>query len=903
MQTRRRIFYRSSYWPNRLRTFVLVPLFVLASGPGLRAAEQILQTPSNVSAANLAVVATASTSFVSGHETITALNDGFEPGSSDDKTHGAYGNWPRSGRQWVQYDWNQPITTSRMDVYWFDDGRGVRLPKGCRLQYWDGASFVTVTNTTGLGLAGNQFNTTTFPELTTSRLRLEFDSDGRASTGILEWRVYDSGRSPNFAPIVRAGPDRVVVLSGRTFLDGTILDDGKPNSSPQVEWAKGSGPGNVRFSEPGGRSTSAQFSSPGAYTLWLTANDGQLSSISIVRVAVDPAPPETHLSRVETTTYRISSPLWKDRTKNLIVNWIPHCVQKIDDPQLKEGGIDNFVQAANKLAGRPHKQHVGYPFSNAWVYNTIESICVALGVDTQGDADMIQTQTALRKTLEDWIPKVLSAQEPDGYLHTLYTIGGRPRWSNKSDHEGYNAGYFLEAAMAHYLMSGGTDKRLYDAAKRLADCWCEHIGPAPRRRWYEGHQEFEQALGRFAAFVDSHESPGCGRKYLKLAKFLLDCRTDGEEYDQSHVPVIRQYEAVGHAVRAIYSYSGMAEVAMATGDPDYYSAVKSVWNSIVNRKYYVTGGIGSGETSEGFGKDYSLPNRAYCESCADCGELFFQHKLQRAFAESLYADLYEETLYNAILGSVDQQAHNFTYTNPLDSQEKRYGWHQCPCCVGNIPRTLLMLPTWMYSTGPDALYVNLFIGSSVPVGSIAGAPVEVEQTTDYPWDGKVKLTVKPSAPARFSIKIRVPNRNVSQLYSSTPDCGGILSLAVNSTPIDPVLENGYATVRREWKAGDTIELELPMKVQRVRAVSQVLADAGKVALRYGPLLYNIESVDQDVDATLKPDSTLSTEMKPDLLGGVVVIKGTFASGAPMMAIPNFARLNRGGRSLVWIKEQ
>ena len=271
--------------------------------------------------------------------------------------------------------------------------------------------------------------------------------------------------------------------------------------------------------------------------------------------------------------------------------------------------------------------------------------------------------------------------------------------------------------------------------------------------------------------------------------------------------------------------------------------------------------------------------------------------------EGKYADLLEETLYNAILGDVDLEARNFTYTNPLDSGERRYLWHGCPCCVGNIPRTLLRLPTWMYSKGPDGLYVNLFAGSVVTVDGVADTRVQIVQTTDYPWSGNVSMTINPAETKRFSMKIRVPDRNVSQLYTSTPPCRGITSLAVNGAAVAPVIERGYLILNREWKAGDKIDLAIPMRVQRVKADAHVAADAGKVALRYGPLIYNIESVDQDINSVLSPEAALATEWKPDLLGGVMVIKGTFADGKPMMAIPNYARLNRGGRSIVWVKER
>jgi hypothetical protein len=483
----------------------------------------------------------------------------------------------------------------------------------------------------------------------------------------------------------------------------------------------------------------------------------------------------------------------------------------------------------------------------------------------------------------------------------MYTIQGHKRWTDKHAHEDYQAGYFLEAAIAHFRLTEGKDRRMYDAARRLADCWVRNLGPAPKRAWYPGHQELEMALVRFADLVEEVEGPGKGREYVGLAKFLLDQRKDGEEYDQSHAPVTRQYEAVGHAVRALYSYAGMADVALETGDMDYHSATRSLWHSIVNRKYYVTGGVGSGETSEGFGKEYSLPNNAYCESCAGSGELFFQHRLNRTWQEATYADLFEETLYNAILGGLDLEGQNFTYTNPLDSSHGRYKWHVCPCCVGNLPRTLLSLPTWLYATSADSLTVNLYAGSTVNVGAIASTPVQVVQTTDYPWKGKVVLTVNPAQPRRFTVRLRVPDRCTSELYLPTPSVRGLTALAVNGKTVKPRIEGGYATLPRRWQAGDRIEIELPLSVQRITASDKISATRGRVALRYGPLIYNAESVDQNLDGVLSPDSPLTTEWRADLLGGVLAIKGEFKDGRPLLAIPNYARLNRGGRSIVWLK--
>jgi uncharacterized protein len=336
----------------------------------------------------------------------------------------------------------------------------------------------------------------------------------------------------------------------------------------------------------------------------------------------------------------------------------------------------------------------------------------------------------------------------------------------------------------------------------------------------------------------------------------------------------------------------------------YYSAARSLWDDTVNRKSYVTGGVGSGETSEGFGVDYSLPNNAYCESCSSCGAVFFASKMNLIWQDAAYADFYETTLYNAILGSVDLAGENFTYTNPLDSREARYKWHACPCCIGNIPRTLLMLPSWMYARDEKNIFVNLYMGSTVALEDIAGTRVELTQTTDYPWDGNIALTINPARSKRFTLRLRIPNRQTGPLYTAAPACNGLLKLNVNGQPVEPVIKNGYAVINRKWKAGDRVELGLPLKVQRIKADPRVLSDAGKTALAYGPLIYNIESVDHNtVDGSIDTAAELTTGWNAGLLDGVRVINGKFADGTPLMAIPNYARLNRGGRSVVWINEK
>jgi uncharacterized protein len=849
---------------------------------------------------NLAKVATPSSLYTSGDTKISALNDGKTPANSHDREQGSYGNWPKVDTQWVQYDWSKPITTSKIDVYWWIDGEGVGAPASYRVLYWNGTEFVPVANASGLGVAADAFNTTTFDRLHTDKLRLEIVSDGKHSTGILEWQVYSSGAAPTFPPTVDAGIDRTVVLGGQTYLSGKaewLL----PGSSNRARWSKESGPGHVLFANASSPDTTASFSAPGDYVLKLTASGENERSNSTLHVHAETAPPKDRLDVVYTTKYAIDSPLWSARARTLIVDWIPHCVDYCERTDLTQGqgGIDNFIEAAKALRGEPHARHKGYVFSNAWVHQTVESMCIAQMVDPQGDPEMIAAQAKMRETLEKWIPIILAAREPDGYLQTAYTLANRERWperwspDHRGNHEGYVSGYFIESAINHYTLTDGQDLRLYDAAKKLADCWVANLGPG-KKEWFDGHQEMEQALVRFGRFVNDTEGNGRGDAYIQLAKFLLDSRRGGQEYDQSHLPPAQQYEAVGHAVRATYFYSGMADIAAETGDKDYQSAVVSLWDNMVNKKYYLTGGIGSGETSEGFGPNYSLRNDAYCESCSSCGLVFFQYKLNLAYHDARYADLYEQTMYNALLGGVDLAGKNFAYTNPLTNTQ-RTAWHVCPCCVGNIPRTLLMMPTWSYVKGADALYVNMFVGSRIHVGQVAGTNVEMVQKTDYPWSGKVRITVNPSDAKTFSVHVRIPNRSTSKLYTETPTISGLRSFSVNGQAVKPHIEKGYAVVRREWRAGDHIDLELPMEPQRVKADNRIEADVDMVALRYGPLVYNVETADQQNIEQPLSGAPLEMEWRPDLLDGVMAMTGKWQDGSPMLAVPNYARMNRVGQ--------
>jgi DUF1680 family protein len=720
---------------------------------------------------------------------------------------------------------------------------------------------------------------------------------------------------------VGAGADRDVILGGKTYLSGRAQS---PGPITRTAWTKTSGPGDARFSDSTSAATTATFTAPGTYTLTFSAWQDRLQLSSAITVKVANPPPAKRLDVVYTKHYSIDSRLWNDRAKAIIVHWIPYCINQCERTDLTtgQGGLDNFIEAAKALRGEPHGKHKGYVFANAWVHQTVEAMCEGLMVDPKGDTAVIAAQHKMRLTLERWIPIILSAQEPDGYLQTAFTLRDTSKWherwspESRENHEGYVSGYFIESAINHYTLTEGKDKRLYNAAKKLADCWVANIGPG-KKTWYDGHQEMEQALVRFGRFVNDMEGNGRGDAYIRLAKFLLDSRGTGgdrDEYDQSHVPVQQQYEAVGHAVRATYTYSGMADVAAETKDVDYQSAALSLWDNMVNKKYYITGGIGSGESSEGFGPDYSLRNNAYCESCSSCGLIFFEYKMNLAYHDAKYADLYEETLYNALLGSLSLDGEDFLYTNALATAQGRYAWHSCPCCVGNIPRTLLMMPTWTYTRGDDGLFVNLFIGSKMRVEKVAGTDVEMIQHTDYPWNGKVSLTVNPASSSTFTVYIRVPDRTTSDLYTPMPLVKGLLSLSVNGEAVSPAIDHGYAVVRRTWKKGDRIDFEIPMAIQQVKADPRIKADSGRIALRYGPLLYNVETADhQDITQPIG-QTPLTLEWNGDLLHGVMVIKGQWADGTPLLAIPNYARLNRTPttaapeyskktpNSIVWIKQ-
>ncbi|HEY6548279.1 MAG TPA: glycoside hydrolase family 127 protein, partial [Vicinamibacteria bacterium] len=599
---------------------------------------------------------------------------------------------------------------------------------------------------------------------------------------------------------------------------------------------------------------------------------------------------------------------------------IPFAFEKCEESKR----VYHFERAAAVLRGQAleDKSPPGYPFDDTDVYKVIEGAAYTLSV---------QPDPKLEAYLDALIEKIAAAQEKDGYLYTTRTINpasphrwaGKERWTlEKVDsHELYNLGHLYEAAVAHYQATG--KRSLLDVALRTADLLDRTFGPGKQSIW-PGHQITEMGL------VKLYRVTGDAR-YLALAKFLLDERGPGEaegagrKYNQSHQRVVEQGEAVGHAVRATYMYSGMADVAALTGEKDYLDAMDRIWGNVVGRKLYLTGGIGSTSSGEAFGIDYELPNlSAYNETCAAIGNDYWNHRLFLLHADSRYVDVLERTLYNGLLSGVALDGKSFFYPNPLESagQHERSAWFGVACCPGNMTRFLASVPGYVYAQRDDTLYVNLFVASTAEVEMTGGRKVKLVQETRYPWDGAVRLTVSPDREGRFSVNVRVPGwargeAVPSDLYRFADASDEKVTLRVNGQAVPLTLEKGYAKVDRPWKTGDAIELGLPMPVRRVVAHASVDADQGRVALQRGPLVYAAEWPDNPGgkvrNLLLSDDTRLATAFRPDLLNGVQVVTGravALANNAegkvtrqeqPFTAIPYYAWANRGpGEMLVWI---
>lgn len=608
-----------------------------------------------------------------------------------------------------------------------------------------------------------------------------------------------------------------------------------------------------------------------------------------------------HLEPIALPTIELGG-FWKQQVKRLTEQWLPHCIR-----QMERGGrgqeFCNLEALARVQRGEaPDWKYTGAPWSDAYIYNTLEAVCLALAVQPGGDTALAQAQAHLRAKLDQWIPTIVAAQAADGYIHSFHVLNNHPRYSNVGWHEFYVMGYFLEMGISHYRLTAGQDRRLYDAARRCGDHLYATFGPPPKRTWRNGHPGMELALCRLGRLVNEVEGAGQGDKYIQLARHFLDHQHEGDkpsEYNQSDKPPVEMSEAKGHAVRATYFYTAMADIALCQNDAAYGQAVDRIWSNAIHAKHYLTGGVGAAHKGEAFGGDYDLPNDGYCESCAGCGLSFWADRMHRLHNDGHYCDVQERVLYNNVLGAVALNGTSFYYQNPLDEKRVRYPWHVCPCCVGNIPRALIAIKDLIYSVNASRteLYLSHFVDSEAVLPEVGGAGLRVRQSTRYPWEGGVTVVLHPARPARFTLKLRIPDRVESKLYSAAPDLDGRFNVRVNGQPQSPAIEKGYIALAGEWKDGDRIELSLPMQAQRVRADTRIAANVGRVALQYGPLVYNVESLDlprgKDVESlALAPDAPLRGDWNDALLGGVLTIRGTAADGTPLLAIPNYARLNR-----------
>jgi uncharacterized protein len=490
-----------------------------------------------------------------------------------------------------------------------------------------------------------------------------------------------------------------------------------------------------------------------------------------------------------------------------------------------------------------------------------------------------------------------------------------------NSHELYDLGHLYEAAVAHYQATGKRD--LLNIAIRTADLLDRTFGPGKQTIW-PGHQITEMGLAKLYRVTGEE-------RYLKLARFMLDARGpdgrqgSGRTYNQSHVKVVDQTEAVGHAVRATYMYSGMADVAALTGDTAYVNAIDRIWENVAGKKLYITGGIGATASGEAFGGNYELPNlTAYNETCAAVGNDYWNHRLFLLHADARYIDVMERTLYNGLISGVALDGTTFFYPNPLESngQHARSPWFGVACCPGNITRFLASVPGYVYAQRGDTVWVNLFVASTADIKLDKGQTVKLTQETRYPWDGAVKITVAPEQAGQMTINVRIPGwaRNepvASDLYRYVDRSPEKPTLKVNGKPAPLKLEKGFVALARAWKKGDTIELKLPMPVRRVAANAEVAADRGRVALERGPIVYTAEWADNPngkVRNLMLPDSEkLTAEFRADLLKGVTVLKGSAialaydANGTvtktrqAFTAIPYYAWANRGqGQMMVWI---
>ncbi|MCA9837501.1 MAG: glycoside hydrolase family 127 protein [Trueperaceae bacterium] len=612
---------------------------------------------------------------------------------------------------------------------------------------------------------------------------------------------------------------------------------------------------------------------------------------------------------VEFTKVSFEDSFWLPRLETNRKVTIPYDFEKCE----ATGRVDNFLKAAGKMAGA----HTGLVFNDSDVFKVIEGAAFSLSLHPDAELDAY---------LDKLIAIIADAQEEDGYIYTSRTVNpeavsadreGLERWSNlKFNHELYNLGHMYEAAVAHYLATG--KRNFLDIAVRSADLIDRVFGP-DKKRDVPGHQEVELGLVKLYRVTGDE-------RYLKLAKFFLDERGhyNGREenklfgipgYAQDHLPVTEQTEAVGHSVRAAYMYAGMADVAALTGDEAYIKALDAIWENVVYKKLYLTGGIGARHHGESFGDDYELPNAtAYTETCAAIANIYWNHRMFLLHGDSKYLDVLERTLYNGFLSGIALSGDTFFYPNPLESDAKyefnrdggfrRNPWFECSCCPTNIVRLLPALLGYVLAQKDDTVFVNLYASGTGEL-DLGGQTVRLTQETNYPWDGKIKLSLETENPMRFKLALRIPGWAQGEpvpgdLYSYLGKKDKAITLMLNGEKQDIKQENGFAVLEREWQAGDVIELDLPMPIERVLSHRKVEENRDKVAVERGPIVYCAEATDNGghaLDLTLADTAELSAEYKPDMLGGVTVIK---AEGLTL--IPYYAWAHRDvGEMAVWLK--
>ena len=620
-------------------------------------------------------------------------------------------------------------------------------------------------------------------------------------------------------------------------------------------------------------------------------------------------------SPVPFTSVKVTDSFWGQRLKASREVTIPLAFSKCEE----SGRYENFVKAAHPSENYKVE---GLPFDDTDVYKTIEGASYLL-------------QTYPDKKLKSYIDSVLTivaaAQEPDGYLYTSRTMNpkrphdwsGSRRWEKVEDlsHEFYNLGHMVEGAIAHYQATG--KRNFLDIAIRYADCVCREIGPGEGQQvLVPGHQIAEMALAKLYIVTGD-------QKYLDEAKFFLDQRghtSRRDAYSQAHKPVVEQDEAVGHAVRATYMYAGMADVAALTGDTAYIHAIDRIWDNIVSKKYYITGGIGATANGEAFGANYELPNMsAYCETCAAIGNVYVNYRLFLLHGESKYYDVLERSLYNGLISGVSLDGGGFFYPNPLESrgQHQRQPWFGCACCPSNICRFIPSLPGYVYAVKDKDVYVNLFMSNEANL-EVGKKSVVLEQQTRYPWDGDVAVSVKKNKAGEFAMKIRIPGWVRGQVvpsdlyrYSDGKRLG--YSVKVNGQPVESELQDGYFTIERRWKKGDKVEVHFDMEPRVVKAHAKVEADRGRVAVERGPLVYCAEWPDNDFDimsVLVNRRPQFETVEKPDLLCGLTEIKTgaqvlgydaegrLTASDVELTLIPYYAWAHRGsGNMMVWLPQE